>query len=258
MIKLIGKLDAFGAAIALAIINCITILFSTFLFRKMALLRRKKIDWLSIIVIGVSVFALASALEINSGRPDILAQALFSIFLLCSVYIFQSRYFFIISGFFLGLIGATHPMMAIFLALILGILYSFQFKFLKSLVEILKTFILSIIIFCITVYIFSPFNPLEVIGGVLRHSIIQEPPRFEFLVILKRFLFTPGIPFFGFVLISFVFAYFKFFKDKFKEIKSKFLWILANLSLFFLFLYSIGSARVYNLQILTPIFFVYK
>lgn len=248
-----------GAFLAIALINIAVIFLSSIVLYKAATVD-KPLTWFSVLLISLCLFGIASTIDQEGGRPEILAR-LFLVSALVSILYINPKYHWLTLGVLLGLLGATHPMGSLIIGSLLIMFFGVKYGYKKALTYTFGSSLASLLIF-VAVMKISPFgiteklDAMRKIGTASAASFIENEalnPKLFF----NHYVVDPGAPFLIFIVIlSFVGAAAVYIKKR-KCIHSSLLFLLGSLIfltiLAWLMFYIVGHQ--FYVAILSPLLF---
>ncbi len=188
--------------IIITIINGIIILSTTFILYRIA--RQGRIDFLTILGIGLAVIIMASANHTGMWRMEILSELFVALVLL-----FGTMYSWMsipssILGILLGLTITIHPSHGILSFIIIHIYLSISHRSRRLLLSLMKLYGVGLGVASLIIAL-SPFTAQEIIRGTVRHFLnVGGFPLFSLFTdvnIYKNFIFQLPAPPFLIILI---------------------------------------------------------
>lgn len=244
----------------LAFINSLIIILSSVLFYKVAVFHKKEINWFTAIVIILNIIGTASILLQLNGRPENLAQLILVIGLIYGIFNYSSKYFLVIEGILLGIMGAIHPVSFILSAIFVGLVYFTAFNFKEAARKTFSTYFVSLIIF-LGILQLSPYGIYDTIFGIVKHAslLFNSGNNFTIFSFIKDFahyyFLLPWASFFGFLLILSIILIFHIFILNRKKIISLFPFMLFGILAMIMEIYVLTMpGRVYYNLLLFPFF----
>lgn len=143
-----------GAHIAIFILYAITIIAAAVIYKKVIISDRQEISWYGVAIYIATLFALASAIIFDSGRPETLSRLLISLALL-GLLRPRLRWLWLFFGFLLGLALATNPASAILFAPLIGLFFAFYHPPKKALAYGLSALMVSLFTFVFVLEVFG-------------------------------------------------------------------------------------------------------
>ncbi|MEM8641477.1 MAG: hypothetical protein AAGG51_22075 [Cyanobacteria bacterium P01_G01_bin.54] len=239
----------------LGIFASLAIIVLSLMLTQITLLLRNRLTYDVAILISLMIISYAGFNIPTGGRPELLA----SLFVLAAIGIFYyvpARWFALLWGINLGLLGSTHPAGAVILLAISLIALPHRFS-LKTLLTILLVSSGIALALMTLIMAFSPNGLTDTLIGISRHSQFQSLRKVHNIVsLVQHWVFRPEYFFFGpiliFSLVSFLISNrLNFTSDK--RLKNIY---LMGVSLLILCLYGFGFRTepiAYNFALFQPV-----
>lgn len=257
---LMGSPSPQNAFIVIAVIDILVIVLSFFILYKAAT-RQGPLTWLSALLLAAGLFGIASTLDQEGGRPEILARLIFTLSLAVILFYKDKKYSPILLAVLLGLMGATHPFGGLMLGFLLAMFFSARYGHKKALLHICGSAAVSLLVFFAVIKL-GPHSITETLTamrtmGKIVHEYLVQNEALNPKIFFTHYVLDPGAPFLLLiVLLAFFGAFFAGAKHK-KQIQSPVLFwgvgLVFTLLLAWLIFY-IGGHQFY-VTIFSPLLF---
>lgn len=188
-----------GAFMVISIIDVMVVVFSA-IFIFITVRSGGALGWSSALLIGLSLFAVATTADQSGGRPEILARFIFALGLISAVFVGR-KYLWLLFGVLIGLMGATHPPAGLIAGLLTLTLFSAWYSSKKTLLHTSSAFLVAVLVFLAVITV-GPFEIGETLVamrkmGNIVSSYLIENEAFNPKLFLTHYFFDPGAPFIG-------------------------------------------------------------
>ncbi len=248
-----------AAFLAIALMNTLVVIFSALLFYKTAA-ENGKISWGMVCIIALALLALMAGLDIDNGRPELLARVW--VVLAALVPFYAKRYDWLWYGLLLGLMGATHTIGAVALFLIIGTVYAAKHRTKEALKRLVFVAGLGAMLAALIVTL-GPFSLADTIHGIFAHAgavrgSVTSAVGTAFTVhnLVHFYLFSAMTPFYGLVILLMLGTGWFFYRTYRDRIKSRTLFIICTALLALVLaqiIYTVG--HVFYISLFAPLIF---